>query len=299
MNITIIGSDGQIGRRLLTSLAPLGSITALTRSQLDLSDLNAIEKTLANTKPDIIVNAAAYTDVDGAEDDRDTAARINAEAPSQIALAADSCGAVLVHYSTDYVFDGTSPRPYLPDDATNPLSVYGTTKRDGERAILAIDGASQRSLIFRTSWIYDNVGSNFLLTMQRLASRLDTLQVVNDQHGAPTFSKTIADATAAALAQTVSGEHGARCLGVPGGIYHLTCTGETTWFGFASAIIDHGPTQPTIEPVTSDAFPRPAHRPSNSRLDLTKTIETFELSLPSWQEAMTECLQESSDELKR
>lgn len=295
MNITIIGSDGQIGRRLLTSLAPLGSITALTRSQLDLSDLNAIETTLANTKPDIIVNAAAYTDVDGAEDDKDTAACINAEAPSQIARAAHSCGAVLVHYSTDYVFDGTNPTPYRPDDATNPLSVYGTTKRDGEHGILAIDGDNQRSLIFRTSWIYDNVGSNFLLTMQRLAHEHDTLKVVNDQHGAPTFSKTIADATAQILAQTVSGEHGARCLVAPGGIYHLTCTGETTWFGFASAIIDHGPHQPTVEPVTSDAFPRPAHRPSNSRLDLTKTIETFELSLPSWQEALAECLQEKSD----
>lgn len=295
MNITIIGSGGQIGRRLLNSLAQLGSITALNREQLDLADLDAIEPTLTQTDPDIIVNAAAYTDVDGAETDQATAAVINAVAPGHIAQAAQACGAVLVHYSTEYVFDGTDSSPYLPDAATNPLSVYGQTKCDGEKAILAVD-QNERSLILRTSWIYDNVGKNFLLTIQRLASERDALQVVDDQHGAPTFSQTVAEATATMLMQAVSGDHGQRRLSVPGGIYHLTCTGQTTWYGFASAIVEHGSNHPTIEPVTSDAFPRPARRPSNSRLDLTSTLEAFALTLPSWQEALAACLSEQQSQ---
>ncbi len=298
MNITIIGSGGQIGSRLLTSLAPLGAITALDRPQLDLADLDAIESCLCETTPDIIVNAAAYTDVDGAEEDQTTAHLINAQAPGRMAAAAKACGALLVHYSTDYVFDGTSSIPYRPEDAPNPLSVYGQTKRDSELAVLAADPEHRHSLILRTSWIYDHVGRNFLLTMQRLAQEHQTLKVVDDQYGAPTFSKTIADATAQILAQSVSGDQGNRHLDRRGGLYHLTSTGETTWFGFATAIIDHGPTQPSIEPVGTDAFPRPAHRPRNSRLDLTKTTETFELDLPSWQEALAACLDEQSDELQ-
>lgn len=288
MKILITGANGQVGRALQDALAPLGQIVALDRSQLDLAQPDALREQVRAIAPDAIVNAAAYTAVDRAESEPALARAVNAIAPGVLAEEARRLGCVLVHYSTDYVFDGTKSEPYVETDPTHPLSVYGRTKLEGERAI----GASGcRHFTLRTSWVYDARGSNFLRTMLRLASEGRTsLRIVDDQVGAPTWSREIASATAALLAR--------RELAAPGaeGLYHLTARGATSWFGFAQAIFAspelarRGLTPPALEAIPASAYPAPARRPANSRLDCARLARSAGIELAPWDEALRRCM---------
>ena len=243
---------------------------------------------MKRVRPDIIVNAAAYTAVDGAESDESLAARINAEAPAVLAQAALEHGAWLIHYSTDYVFGGDRG-PYSEDDPTNPLNAYGRTKRAGE---VEVERSGCMHLIFRSSWVYGARGGNFLLTILRLARERDTLGVVDDQIGAPTWSRTIADATASVLARL--GERGYDP--VLSGIYHLANGGEATWFQFASLIVEETrelrDRSPRVQPISTAEYPTPARRPADSRLNTTKLTTTFGVTLPHWRAAALQCLAE-------
>lgn len=287
MNILLTGINGQVGWELRRSLAPLGHVVAVDRKELDLADPEAIRAKVRAISPKLIVNPAAYTAVDRAEHEPDQARAINAIAPGVLAEAAKSCGAILVHFSTDYVFDGSKAEPYLEDDAPNPLNVYGATKLAGEQAIRA---SGARHLILRTSWVYGMRGHNFLLTMQRLMRERDEIKVVDDQVGAPTWSRLIAEATALILAQCLSPARGAD-RPEPWGTYHLTCAGETSWFGFAKAIAELGGYSMRLKPISTAEYPTPARRPANSRLDNGKLARTFGIRLPHWREALNLCLQ--------
>lgn len=287
MNILLTGVKGQVGWELRRTLAPLGRVTAVDRAELDLADPDAIRAKVQAISPKLIVNPAAYTAVDRAEGEAEQARAINAIAPAVLAEAAKDCGAILVHYSTDYVFDGAKPGPYLEDDAPHPLNVYGATKLAGEQAIRA---SGVRHLILRTSWVYGMRGQNFLLTMQRLMRERAELKIVDDQIGAPTWSRQIAEATALILAQCLSPARGAD-RPEPWGTYHLTCGGETSWFGFAQAIAELGGFSTRLLPIPSSDYPTPARRPANSRLDNGKLERTFGIRLPDWREALELCLQ--------
>jgi dTDP-4-dehydrorhamnose reductase len=276
LKILLTGKNGQVGWELARSLAQLGDVIAHDRTSLDLSDADRICSLVRDTKPAIIVNAAAYTAVDKAESDQAAAHAINAQAPRLLAEEARKLGALLVHYSTDYVFDGTKPGPYVETDATNPVSVYGRSKREGELAILA---SGCRHLIFRTSWVFGPRGGNFLLTMLRLAGERTELKIVDDQFGAPTSSAMIADATARAL--RVDGAEG---------LFHLTASGRTSWCGFAREIFKTAGLPTTVAPIPSVQYPTPARRPHNSALDCSKLIKTFGLTPPAWEDGMSECL---------
>jgi dTDP-4-dehydrorhamnose reductase len=291
VRILLTGANGQVGWELQRALAPLGEVIALDRSRLDLSRPDALRETVRAIAPDAIVNAAAYTAVDRAESEPELARAINAIAPGILAEEAHRLEAVLVHYSTDYVFDGTKPEPYTESDSPNPLSVYGRTKLEGERAI----GASGcRHLTLRTSWVYGTRGSNFLLTMLRLARERRQLRIVDDQVGAPTWCREIAQATAALLARPD--------LAAPGidGLYHLTASGATSWFGFARAIFESpemvrlGVTPPTLEAIPTSAYPTPAQRPANSRLDCARLERRAGVTPASWDAALAQCLAELS-----
>jgi dTDP-4-dehydrorhamnose reductase len=238
-------------------------------------------------EPTVILNAAAYTAVDKAESDPDLAMAINGTAPGVIAEEAKRLGSLLVHYSTDYVFDGTKPSPYVETDAPNPINVYGKTKLAGDQAIQSVGG---EYLILRTSWVYGARGSNFLLTMLRLAQERTELQIVDDQIGAPTSSECIAQATANILAQLLAPSGGG--LDGRSGTYNLTSTGETTWFGFAKALLTKssgtfGFTVPSLIPIKTSEFPRPAKRPANSRLSCQRLEQTFGVILPHWEHALS------------
>lgn len=287
MNILLTGVKGQVGWELRRTLAPLGRVTAVDRAELDLADPDAIRAGVHALKPRVIVNPAAYTAVDRAESEAEQARAINAVAPAVLAEEAKRCGAILVHYSTDYVFDGSKPGPYLEDDPANPLNVYGATKWEGEEAIRA---SGVRHLILRTSWVYGTRGQNFLLTMQRLMRERAELKIVDDQIGAPTWSRLIAEATAQILAQCLSPARGAD-RPEPWGTYHLTCGGETAWYGFAQAIAELGGFSTRLLPIPSSDYPTPARRPANSRLDNGKLARNFGLRLPDWREALALCLQ--------
>lgn len=287
MNILLTGVKGQVGWALRRSLASLGHITAVDREELDLADAAAIRARVRDLAPRIIVNPAAYTAVDRAESEAEQARAINAVAPGILAEEAKRCGAVLVHYSTDYVFDGAKPEPYLEDDPANPLNVYGATKWEGEQAIRA---SGVRHLILRTSWVYGRRGQNFLLTMQRLMHEREDLRIVDDQIGAPTWSQLIAEATAQILAQCLSPARGAD-RPEPWGTYHLTCGGATSWYGFARAIAELGGFSTRLLPIPSSDYPTPARRPANSRLDNGRLERTFGIRLPDWREALELCLQ--------
>lgn len=291
MNILLTGVNGQVGWELARALAPLGRVAGFTSRDLDLADPAAIRARVAEIKPRLIVNPAAYTAVDKAESEPDRVRAVNAIAPGVLAEAARKCGAILVHYSTDYVFDGTKDGPYLEDDPTGPLNVYGATKLEGEEAIRA---SGARHLIFRTSWVYGRRGVNFLLTMQRLMKERPELRIVADQHGAPTWCRTIADATAQALAQYLSPARGAD-RPEPWGTYHLSTGGATTWHGFAQAIAELTPLErrPALIPIPSAEYPTPARRPANSRLDNGKLARVFGLRPPDWREALELCLAEA------
>lgn len=284
--ILLIGKNGQVGWELQRTLATLGEIRAFGSAELDLADAGALRDAVAARRPDIIVNAAAYTAVDKAESEPELTRAVNAAAPGILAEEAARMGALLVHYSTDYVFDGAKDGPYTEDDAPAPLGVYGATKLAGEQAIRA---AGCRHLIFRTSWVYGGRGKNFLLTMLRLAKEREELKVVDDQYGAPTWSRSIAEASAQALAAL-------SCHPAPEtlfGTYHLTCAGRTTWHGFTRAILDTAPLprQPRLEPIPTSAYPLPAKRPANSVLSNAKLAAAFGLALPDWRQALTLCLE--------
>jgi dTDP-4-dehydrorhamnose reductase len=300
MKILVFGKNGQVGWELQRSLAPLGEVVALGTDSVDLCgnflDLEGIAATIRAVAPDVIVNAAAHTAVDKAESETEQARTINALAPGVLAREAAKLGAWLVHYSTDYVFDGTGERPWVENDATGPLSVYGKTKLEGEQAIAA---SGCRHLIFRTSWVYAARGGNFAKTMLRLARERDRLSVVSDQIGAPTGADLLADVTAHAIRV-------AQQRPEVSGIYHLAAAGHTSWHGYASFVIDHARkagveikvAPDAVGAVGSDAFPTPAPRPKNSRLATEKLQQTFALTLPQWQSGvvrmLTEILEKSS-----
>ncbi len=292
MKILLFGANGQVGWELQRSLSPLGELVALDRRSTelcgDLTDLDGIKDSVRRFGPDVIVNAAAYTAVDKAESDSETAHIVNAAAPGVLAAAAAKAGAWLVHYSTDYVFDGSGTKPWVEDDPTGPLNVYGKTKLEGEQRIAA---HCARHLIFRTSWVYAARGGNFAKTMLRLARERETLQVINDQFGAPTGADLLADVTAHTLAHVLDRPTEA-------GLYHLAAGGETTWFEYAKYVVDQSicaQSAPNIivknmNPVATSAFPTAAQRPHNSRLNSTKLEQAFVLQLPPWQQGVSRML---------
>ncbi len=259
-------------------------MVAVDRNVMDLSDLDQVRDVIRREKPGLIVNPAAYTAVDKAESEPQLAHRINAEAPGLMAQEAKLLGAAMVHYSTDYVFDGSAPAARVEDDATGPLNVYGASKLAGEQAIAA---AGIPHLIFRTSWVYGMRGKNFLLTMLRLAKERDELRVVADQHGAPTWSRTIADTTALVLSQAHAG--GREWWVQNSGVYHLSAQGQTTWFEFTQAIIEAAALECRVLPITSAEYPVPARRPQYSVLSSERLMARF-CHLPDWKEALHLCM---------
>lgn len=283
MRILLTGINGQVGWELQRTLPSLGEVIAVDRNQCDLACPDQLRSLIRTIKPGIIVNPAAYTAVDQAESEPALAQTINGAAPGILAEEARQLDALLVHYSTDYVFDGIQSTPYREDDPTGPLGVYGRTKLAGEQAIAA---TGCRYLIFRTCWVYGRRGRNFLRTMLRLAAERDELRVVADQHGAPTWSRMIAETTALALAR-YQDQHG---------IYHLSAAGETSWHGFAEQIIVLAHARglltrsPSVRRLTTADFPTPARRPVNSRLDGSRLRQDFGLALPDWAEQLHLCL---------
>jgi dTDP-4-dehydrorhamnose reductase len=294
MTILLFGKGGQVGWELQRSLAPLGKLVALGSDSQDLcgdfTDLEGIAKTIRTVKPNIIVNAAAYTAVDKAESEPELARTINALAPAILAQEAKRSGAWLIHYSTDYVFDGSGDQPWCETDPTGPLSVYGKTKLEGEEAIRA---TGCQHLIFRTSWVYAARGGNFAKTMLRLAAERDNLSVINDQFGAPTGAELLADATAHAIRVALQRPD-------VSGLYNLVAGGQTSWYDYARFVIDYARdagidikvVPEAIQPVPTSAFPTAAKRPGNSRLDTCKFQNTFGLNLPHWQSGVTRMLTE-------
>ena len=268
------GSKGQIGSALRRALAPLGDLVATSRADLDLLAPGAVERRIAQERPDVIVNAAAYTGVDRAERERELAFRVNAEAVGRIGRAAADCGALVVHFSTDYVFDGEKPAPYVESDPARPLGVYGASKLAGERAL---GESGCRHFIFRTSWVYGPRGRNFLLAILAAARTQPELRVVDDQHGAPTSSRAIAEATAQALAAADLAEK-------PGGVYHLSAAGRTTWCGFARLIVERAGMKLPVVAIRSVEYPVAVRRPANSLLDNSKIVRTFGIVLRDWRE---------------
>ena len=283
MRILLTGVNGQVGWELQRTLAPLGEVIAADRSALDLADTAGIRRSVAAIAPDLIVNPAAYTAVDKAESEPELAHAINAIAPGELA----ACGIPLVHFSTDYVFDGRKAGAYTEDDTPNPLGIYGASKLAGEGAVAR---AGFPHLILRTSWVYGLRGRNFLLTIQRLARERESLSVVNDQFGAPTWSRLIAEATALVVARWLERTDQT----ATSGIYHLTCGGRTSWHGFTAAILAHlAGTEAKLARLTAiptSGYPTPAARPANSQLDCGKLAATFGVGLPDWENALALCL---------
>lgn len=297
MKVLVVGANGQVGQALLRSLAPLGVVVATTRSgvlsdgtaceALDLDDLDAIAPLVRRIAPDAVINAAAYTAVDRAENEPDAAFRANAQAPGRLAQVCAELGIALVHYSTDYVFDGQGTRPYREDDACRPLGVYGQSKRAGEEAVVAaMSAAGSPFLVLRTAWVYGLHGHNFLRTMLRLGAQRDELRVVADQRGGPTPAWLIADVTVAILRQGIA----------ESGIRHLVATGETTWHGFAEAIFDEAHARgllahrPKVTAITTADYPTPAARPAWSVLDTARLRREYGLELPDWRTALAATL---------
>lgn len=302
MKLLLLGCNGQVGWELQRSLAPLGELWALGPQVADnpqglcadFTQLDALAQTVRTVCPDVIVNAAAHTAVDKAESEPELAHMLNAQAPAVLAAEAQRLGALLVHYSTDYVFDGSGERPWREDDATAPLNVYGQTKLAGELAV----AQCARHLIFRTSWVYAARGGNFARTMLRLAREREVLQVIDDQIGAPTGAELLADVTAHAIRQATNSSSTTNVD--LSGIYHLAAGGFTSWFAYANHVIALARraepaikiTANTVTPVPTSAFPTPARRPHNSRLDTRKLQTTFGLTLPAWQTGVNRMLKE-------
>lgn len=285
LRILIIGQNGQVSQALQARLAGMGELIVRGRDRFDLAKPQHIRSSIEALRPDLIINAAAHTAVDQAESESELAFAINATAPGLLAQAAVELGIPLIHYSTDYVFDGHKSGRYTEADTPNPLSVYGRSKLAGENAIRQAAG---QYLILRTSWVYSTEGRNFLLTMQRLLQEKPHLRVVADQIGAPTWAGTIADSTAKLIERWQAGQPGAW------GTYHLTNQGETSWFGFAQTIgenlIEQHKSCAVLEPIPSSAYPTPAPRPQNSRLDCTRLLQEWGVSQPDWRSALHECL---------
>ena len=283
MKILLFGKNGQVGWELQRSLAPLGELNALSKGDADLADLNGLRRCIQEYKPDVIVNAGAYTAVDKAESEPEKARRVNAEAVGVMAEEAKKCQAWLVHYSTDYVFDGTKKGPYEVEDTANPISVYGKTKLEGEALIKQ---HSPKYLIFRTSWVYAARGNNFAKTMLRLARERDALSVVVDQIGAPTSAELIADVTALAIYRIRTQEKPESLTGT----YHLVASGETSWHGYAQYVLELAKEKGIalrVEPanvreINTEDYPTPAARPKNSRLNSQSLTDTFRILLPDW-----------------
>ncbi|WP_419711407.1 dTDP-4-dehydrorhamnose reductase [Pseudomonas sp. NFX224] len=293
MKILLLGKNGQVGWELQRSLAALGELIALDRNGVDdlcgdLSNLDALRRTIREVKPDVVVNAAAYTGVDKAESETELADRVNVQASQLIAEEAVSLGAWLIHYSTDYVFSGQGSMPWLENDPVAPVNRYGASKLAGEQAITA---SGCKHLIFRTSWVYGARGNNFAKTMLRLAKDRENLSVINDQIGAPTGADLIADVTALAIQQVMLRPELA-------GLYHLVASGEVSWHGYASYVIDFARSSgeqlavKLINPIETTAYPTPARRPLNSRLNTQKLRDSFSLHLPDWQSGVTRMLRE-------
>ncbi len=287
--VLLLGSDGQVGWELQRTLGLISEVVNTTLSgqgglPLDLLDAKAVRETVRQIAPDYIINAAAHTAVDKAETEVDLSRRLNADAPELLGQLAAEMGAKVIHYSTDFVFSGTSDRPYREEDAASPLSVYGQTKLEGEQRLLATDADA---LVLRTSWVYGNYGHNFMLTMMRLFREKGQLSVVDDQIGAPTWSRMIAEATAQIVHQLrMSAEGTAPTLG----IYHLTAAGETSWFGFAQSILELMDVTCNVQPTSTENYPTPAKRPAYSVLDNSKLNQAFGLQLPDWQDSLQQCM---------
>ena len=276
----VTGANGQLGFELARLLPLLGDVVAADRSRLDLADADAVVAAVRGSRPDVIVNAGAYTAVDLAEKEPDRAAAVNVRAPGILAEEAKRIGAVLIHYSTDYVFDGARTSPYPESAATAPLNVYGATKLDGERAIGAVGGAA---LVFRTSWVYGLRGKNFLLTIRRLAAERDELRIVADQIGVPNWCRALAEATV-----RIAGA-GPAPLAERAGLYHLSATGAASWHDFARAIVGDAVT-PRIVPIATAEYPLPARRPAYGVLDTARFESTFGFALPDWRDVLARCL---------
>lgn len=285
MKILITGSKGQLARELQTELAGEGKVLALGHQALDLAEAEQIRQQVRLLRPDLIINAAAYTAVDPAEHERDKAFAVNAVAPGILAEETARLGIPLIHYSTDYVFDGRKAAPFTEADTPNPLGVYGASKLAGERAVQAVDG---QHMILRTSWVYGLHGRNFLLTMMRLLQERDTVSVVSDEIGAPTWARSIAAATGELVRRWRAGE------GELTGLFHMTARGETSWYGFACAIAEHlhqqGRLRATVTPILSRDYPTAAQRPLNSRLDCSLLQSRWGIALPDWQVALQQCM---------
>ena len=287
-HILLIGKIGQVGWELRRTLAPMGRITCVDFPEIDLTSGDSIRRWVHETRPDIVLNAAAYTAVDKAESEPDKAMRINGEAPGILAEEAKKAGALLVHYSTDYVFDGAKTSPYIETDSPNPLGVYGRSKLAGDEAVRAVGGAH---LIFRLCWVYGARGQNFLLTIMRLAREREKLRVVADQVGCPTWSRVIAETTAQALRQAVAAGH----WDALSGTYHLASSGVTSWQGFAQAIVNLMPAEgkkcAVVEAISTPEYPTPAKRPAYSVLACAKLERIFGLRLPHWEESLKQVLE--------
>ena len=288
--ILIIGKIGQVGYELRRTAAPLGRLVSVDFPEIDLTDGSSIRKWVRETAPTVIINAAAYTAVDKAETDEQRCLQINGVAPGILAEEANRVGAWLVHYSTDYVFDGTKGTPYVEEDGPNPLGAYGRSKLAGDQAVRQVDGAH---LIFRLCWVYGARGQNFMLTMMRLAREREKLRIVNDQFGCPTWSRLIAETTSLALKQALA----AREPGAFSGVYHLAAGGQTSWHGFAEAIIGSMPDCEkkckVVEPISTSEYPLPARRPAYSVLSCEKLQRTFGLKLPDWRDSLGQVLEKS------
>lgn len=293
MKILLLGKNGQVGWELQRSLQPLGTVIALDRAGEgglvgDLSDLAGLRRTICDLRPDVVVNAAAYTAVDKAESEPALARRINAEAPGIIAESMAKLGGWIVHYSTDYVFDGSGTDPWREDAPTGPLNVYGLSKLEGEQAI---QGSGCKHLIFRTSWVYAARGGNFAKTMLRLAAEREELKVIDDQVGAPTSAELIADISSHCLYATRDNSNAS-------GLYHLAAAGEVSWYDYANFTIEMARTLgeriavKSVYAIPTSSYPTPARRPLNSRLSCSKLVHTFGLQLPEWQLGVTRMLTE-------
>jgi dTDP-4-dehydrorhamnose reductase len=313
LKILLTGKNGQVGRELISSLQPLGDVVALGHQELDLTKPEEIRQAIRGIRPHLIVNPAAYTAVDQAESEESIANAVNAEAPGLMAEEAKKIGAALVHYSTDYVFDGSKTSPYIENDPTNPINAYGRTKLAGEKSIRD-SGASH--LIFRTAWVYGREGKNFLRTILRLATQREELKIVRDQVGAPTSSQDIAMATAEILSQIYAPKSGARAISSVTGTYHMTAGGQTNWYEFAKAILEEASENApdawlatatngqhvitrSVVPITAAEYPTPAKRPAYSVLSNDRLARTFEIQLQDWRAQLQLCFAGRRPALRR
>jgi dTDP-4-dehydrorhamnose reductase len=306
LKIVIVGRNGQLAWEANREFQGLGQVICVGRPEFDLADIDGVCAEIRRIKPSILINAAAYTAVDQAESEPEAAMKINSDAPAAMAEEAKRLSALFISYSTDYVFDGKSPSPYKEDDSTAPLNVYGASKLSSERAVAAVGGSH---LIFRTSWVYGPRGKNFLKTILKLAVERPELRIVDDQIGAPTWSRDLADATRKIIEQLSAKSSSAKisiveALGDRSGIYHMTAAGSVSWCGFATAIVEEmrkrGLSKGNLAeviPIPSSQFPTPAARPHNSRLCNQKLSRVFGVSLPPWRESLVSVMDELTNEL--